>query len=365
MQVWENKGSSYMHMDTSDSKSLSALFDYLPSSIIPTPRINNDFICALVEINHLLHGLQTLLKDKLTIVNHKLAHENIEIDNDDQYTTLHLKKEGINYETKLLVASDGAKSTIRNKLGIETIGYDYNETGLVCTLRGNKGSEVAYQRFLHNGIFALLPLYDDLYSIVCSMPRQLNENLSKLDNQQFINFVNQVLHNPSEVDLSHLDRLAFANNFSTPPVITEVLSKRFEFPLQLQYAKNNVQRNTILIGDAAHVVHPMAGQGLNLGIADSALLADSIVSGLLDGKRVNDKRNLENFSFKSQLNYKSMIGAIEALKMTYSQTNDILTIIRNLGSSILNKSSYVKGLFMLTASGELVQPKRYSWERNE
>jgi ubiquinone biosynthesis monooxygenase Coq6 len=360
MQVWENKGSSHLHMDTSDSKSLSALFDYLPG-LIPAPRINSEYICGIIEINHLVYALQKLLKDKLVIVNQNLQYDNILIENDEQYASLLLKNEGIRYDTKLLVAGDGAKSVVRNKLGITTTGYDYNETGLVCTLRGNVSSDIAYQRFLHNGIFALLPLYDDLYSIVCSMPKNINEGLLNLDDQAFIAFINELLHNPSESQ--QLGQALFTNNFSSPPVITEILSKRIEFPLQLQYARDNVYRNCVLIGDAAHVVHPMAGQGMNLGIADAALLSDTIVGGLNNGKRVNDKRSLEGFAFSSQMNYKSMIGVIEALKMTYSQTDDILSGIRNIGTSVFNKSSYIKGLFMLAASGELGQPSKYSWEK--
>ena len=82
---------------------------------------------------------------------------------------------------------------------MQTTGYEYNETGLVCTIRGNYPSDVAFQRFLHNGIFALLPLYDNLFSIVCSTPKNINED--------FLNFVNNVINNPSEFDTSQRDRL--------------------------------------------------------------------------------------------------------------------------------------------------------------
>ncbi len=194
------------------------------------------------------------------------------------------------------------------------------------------------------------------------MPRNINENLMKLSNEEFVALVNKILHDPSELDLSQLDRLSYNSNFSSPPIITEILGKRMEFPLQLQYVSNNVCDNIVLIGDAAHSIHPMAGQGMNLGIADSAILSNEIINGVLDGKRLNERRMLNDFSFKSQLNYKTMIGTIEAVKMSYKPTDIISTGIRNIGKTIINQCSYVKGAFMLAASGNLNYPENYAWD---
>lgn len=372
MQIWENKGYSYINMDTNDLTSLQTLINTLSfnNSLFTSPRVSRDYLCALVEINHLINGFNKLLESEpsqnFKTHEHNLEFDNIEIQNTEDYAYLRLIKENKHFRAKLLVASDGAKSIIRNKLKIPTSGYDYNETGLVCTLRANRGSEIAYQRFLHNGIFALLPLYDDLYSIVCSMPKNVNENLRSLDDKTFIDVINKILHSPSETDLlsNKLDRLIpYKNNFDSPPVINEILSKRFEFNLQLQYATENVYRNTVLIGDAAHVVHPMAGQGLNLGIADSWMLANEIVLGLQQGRRLNDKRTLDSFSWSSQLNTKMMIGTIETLKSIFTPTNYPMAELRNLGLSFCNKSSYLKGLCMSAASGESAQPKAFAWDK--
>jgi ubiquinone biosynthesis monooxygenase Coq6 len=372
MQIWENKGYSYINMDTNDLSSLQKFLNTLSfnNSLFTAPNVSKEYLCALVEINHLINGFNKLLSSEhsnnFKTYEQNLEYDNISIENTEDYAHLRLLKENKHFRAKLLVASDGAKSIIRNKLNIPTSGYDYNETGLVCTLRANRGSDVAYQRFLHNGIFALLPLYDDLYSIVCSMPKNVNENLKSLDEKTFIDVVNKILHNPSESDLlsNKLDRLIpVNNNFNSPPVITEILSKRFEFNLQLQYANENVYKNTVLIGDAAHVVHPMAGQGLNLGIADSAMLANEIVTALQQGRRLNDKRTLDSFSWNSQLNTKMMIGTIEGLKTFFTPTNYPVAEIRNFGLSFCNKSSYLKGLFMAAASGEAAQPKSFAWDK--
>jgi len=395
MQIWESKGSSFVSLDVQDLQSLknNSLINLFKSNNLLgkkdlinldfVDKVPDDYICALIEINHIVFHLQEMVKDRINIIKKSIQMDKIEIENTDEYCYLTLNNPSSNNEstlndsslnnnsskpqsirTKLLVASDGGNSVIRNKLKMQTTGYQYNETGLVCTLRGNKASDVAFQRFMHNGIFALLPLYDNLYSIVCSMPKNINDDLKNLDNQRFLQFINNVLHNPSEMDTSQLDRLMRQNNYVQPPVIEEIISKKFELNLQPQYANNPVNKNVVLIGDAAHSVHPMAGQGLNLGIMDSAFLADEVVKALNSGRRLNDLRALEEFRFRSQLNTRLMIATIESLKTIYGPTNNIISTIRNIGMSLGNYSDTMRGLFILSASGISAQPDKFAWERN-
>lgn len=390
MQIWESKGSSFVSLDVHDLQSLknNSIINLFKSTNLLgksdlinldfVDKVPDDYICALVEINHIVFHLQESLRNRINIVTKNIQMENLEIENTDEYCYLTLNNlsnsasssassekqtNSESFRTKLLIASDGGNSVIRNKLKMQTTGYQYNETGLVCTLRGNKASDVAFQRFMHNGIFALLPLYDDLYSMVCSMPKNINEDLKSLDNEKFLRFVNNVLHNPSEMDTSQLDRLMRQNNYVQPPVIEEIISKKFEFNLQLQYANNPVNKNVVLIGDAAHMVHPMAGQGLNLGIMDSAFLADEIVKSLNAGKRLNDSRALQDFTFRSQLNTRIMIATIEGLKTVYGPTNGFVSAIRNFGMSLSNFSDTMRGLFIVSASGIPAQPNKFAWEK--
>lgn len=392
MQIWESKGSSFVSLDISDINSLknSSIINFFKTNNLLAnndfmnfnffDKVPDDYLCALIEINHLVYHLQEMLKDKINFIYKSIQMDKIDIENTDDYCyfTLNPQENNINeglgkatpqlksqtFRTKLLIASDGGNSVIRNKLKIQTTGYQYNETGLVCTLRGNKNSDVAFQRFLHNGIFALLPLYDNLYSIVCSMPININEDLKKLDNYKFLDFINKVLHNPSDMDTSHFDRLRHKNNYVQPPVIEEIISKKFEFNLQLQYVNTPVNKNVVLIGDASHMVHPMAGQGLNLGIMDSAYLADEIVKSLNSGRRINDIRALQDFTFRSQLNTRLMIATIESIKTIYGPTNPIFSAIRNIGMSFSNSSDIMRALFILSASGILAQPDKFAWEKN-
>jgi len=376
MQIWEKKGSSFVHMDASDLKTLknNSIVNFAKNqNFISHDFLNFDmnefipeeFVCALIEINHIVLHLNSMVKDKVNFINKSLTMENIEIENMDDYCYLTINDEKENpqiFRSKLLIASDGANSVIRNKLKMQTTGYDYNETGLICTLRGNKKVPIAFQRFLHNGIFALLPLYDDLYSIVSSMPKSINEDLRNLPDDQFLKFVNNILHSHSEMDTSQIDRLSIRNNYIQPPVITEILSKKFELNLQMQYANKVIDKNCILIGDASHVIHPMAGQGMNLGIMDSALLANEICSNINTGKRINDIRSMNDFSFKSQMNTRLMVATLECLRLVYHPTNPILTAVRNMGMSLSNSSEIMRGLFILSASGLASQPPKFEWE---
>jgi len=265
MQIYESSGSSHVHLDCKQN----SLDEYLNHNI---------------EIGHMTERLQTMINfpnnENVKLLNTTLTMDKFTIDQNENYAYLNITDNDndiLKIRTKLIIASDGGNSQIRNKLKLGTFGYSYHETGLVSTFRGNVVGSTSYQRFLHNGIFALLPMYDDYYSIVCSMPKNINENLVKLDSESFVNFVNKVLHNPSENDFSHLDRLDSSNNFSQPPVLLKELCQRRTFPLQCQYVSNCVSNNVVLIGDAAHVVHPMAGQGLNLGIGDAKVLGDTII----------------------------------------------------------------------------------------
>ena len=264
IQVYETSGSSFVHLDCKQNN----LDEYLNYSI---------------EIGHVTQRLQGMLdfpnNKKVKLLKTTLTLDKFSIDQNENYSYLNIRdnEDELKIRSKLIVASDGANSAVRNKLKLNTFGHSYHETGLVSTFRGNVVSHTSYQRFLHNGIFALLPLYDDYFSIVCSMSKNINENLISLDSESFVKFVNKVLHNPSINDFSHFDRLDSTNNFVQPPVILEELCQRKTFPLHSQYVSNSVSNNIVLIGDAAHVVHPMAGQGLNLGISDASLLGDTII----------------------------------------------------------------------------------------
>lgn len=364
MQVWEKNGSNFVNFK---SDYLISIVDSIKQKLSAeeAKTFKENYISTMIEMNHLQMALSQNLNSSISRINYKMSHDNFHLDNtNDNYCLLTLNDNNTTYRTKLLIISDGPKSFIRSKLNLNITGYDYHESGIVCTLKGNKNTQTSFQRFLHDGIFALLPMYDSFYSIVCSMPKEINEKLKEMSEKDFISFVNNVLHSPSLTDYSHIGRLIQdnSNNFHRPPIIESIHSDRVSFPFQLQYVDDPVCNNCIIIGDSAHTVHPLAGQGMNLGLADAAILSNLLSKGKEQGKRLNDKSVLSDFSLNAQINTKSMIAGMELFKFIYQRENILFTSIRNLGMELLNSSNILKGLMTDFASGKILLPNKYNWE---
>ncbi|NEZ03229.1 NAD(P)-binding protein [Wenzhouxiangella sp. XN201] len=165
------------------------------------------------------------------------------------------RDDGKTLRARLLVAADGARSRLRQMAGIETEMWHYNQQALVChvaTERPNDG--IAWQRFTEHGPLALLPLADGRSSIVWSQPERRVAELTALDEAAFLAELNCCLDSP------------FGEATSA--------TRRYGFPLIRRQAKRLVSGRLVLLGDAARNVHPLAGQGLNLGLMDAAALAE-------------------------------------------------------------------------------------------
>ena len=161
----------------------------------------------------------------------------------------------------------------------------------MSTLQPN---EIAFQRFLKTGPVALLPLWGAYSSIVWSCPDDVCAELQGLDEAEFINRLNQAFRNPSEApDLGRLgDKILPSSlkerQFEMPPLVDAVHTKRYAFPLMCQNAQSYVGHRMALVGDAAHRVHPLAGQGLNLGLSDVAYLSNVILAAKKSGQDIGD-----------------------------------------------------------------------------
>lgn len=384
MQIWEKKGNSFVRINANEASSVYNLFNEMYEKYIKNEKdsemktmVKNkeEYISCLIELGHLQSALEKALvfndnNSKVKRYYQKLTNENFEIDNSNkEYITITLKSEKNRDEThiraKLLVISDGANSLARGKINYEIFGYDYHESGLVCTLKGDKSISTSFQRFLHDGIFALLPLYNGYYSIVCSMPKEINNRLLEMNDNEFIDYINHILHSSSAVDTSHFGRLIRnnLNSYIHPPIIESVHSKRMTFPFKLQYVNDPVQNNCVVIGDSSHTIHPLAGQGLNLGLADSALLSNSIYNSVSIGGRVNNKLMLDQFQKDSLLNTKGMITTMEIIKSMYQIDNYPFSLIRNFGMDIFNTSGFMKGFTSDIASGKFTIPHIFDWEK--
>lgn len=209
---------------------------------------------------------------------------------------------------RLLVGADGTGSTTRRLLGIETAGHAYHQDALVAHIRTTEPHRnTAWQRFLPTGPLALLPLSDGRSSIVWSATHAEAARLRALDAAQF----GEALEFASDGVLGSCQL--------TTPVDA--------YPLKLQYALHYVRPRAVLVGDAAHAVHPLAGQGMNLGLLDCAALAE-VLGDAADLAALGDLRVLRRYERWRRSENLVMATAMDALERLFSNDNDMLAGLR-------------------------------------
>ena len=139
------------------------------------------------------------------------------------------------------------------------------------------------------------------------------------------------------------------------------MNKRLSFPLNTLSAQSYCQENIALIGDAAHTVHPMAGQGLNLGLLDANILANTICKAINEGRDFSKEDILFEYEKKAKLNNYSMQGGLEVIKTAYSLNSEAFGWVRNLGVEVVQNTPLRKA-FQTVASGELYDESRTYWK---
>jgi 2-polyprenylphenol 6-hydroxylase len=222
----------------------------------------------------------------------------------------------------LLIAADGQESKTRALLGIETAGHSYHQDALVAHVRTAKPHRsTAWQRFLAGGPLAFLPLPDGRSSIVWSAALPEAARLRALDRQAF----GAALTEASGGVLGEC----------------ELSTALASFPLKLQYALQYVRPRAVLLGDAAHVVHPLAGQGLNLGLLDCAVLAD--VLGQAGGPGdFGEQRLLRRYERWRRSENQLAAAAFDGLERLFSTENPFSAGLRIAGLSAVGKVPFVK-----------------------
>lgn len=232
---------------------------------------------------------------------------------------------------RLLVAADGTESKTRSLLGIDTAGHAYHQDALVAHVRtGKSHRNTAWQRFLATGPLAFLPLPDGRSSIVWSAARAEAARLRALDAAAFA----VALHAASGGVLGDIEL--------TTPVAS--------FPLKLQYAVDYVRPRAVLLGDAAHVVHPLAGQGLNLGLLDCASLADVLQSAAGAGE-LGERRLLRRYERWRKSENLLAATALDGLERLFSSANSGVARLRAAGLDAVGKLPFIKRQFALRALG--------------
>ncbi|KAK4565394.1 putative ubiquinone biosynthesis monooxygenase [Recurvomyces mirabilis] len=282
---------------------------------------------------------------------------------------------GQNFAARLLVGADGANSPVRRFADIPSPGWDYNQHGVVATLnldRDSTASELrtAYQRFLPTGPVALLPLPGKKASLVWSTSPAHATALKALLPEDFTAAVNAAFR-LMPVDISHM---LSASSDSTPtselswrepatPPTSTGLPTNFpriqslqqgslaSFPLRLRHASTYTGHRVALIGDAAHTIHPLAGQGLNLGLADSEALAKQLAYGVEHGMDMGSSWCLDGYNSDRWAKNNAVLGVVDKLEKVYSASSGPVVWGRSAGVEVLERLGWVKGLISGAAAG--------------
>lgn len=234
---------------------------------------------------------------------------------------------------RLLIGADGAKSLIRMKAGIPTHGWVYGQTAIVATIRHSLPHHgEAVQHFLPSGPFALLPLDEGRSSIVWSEKAAVAADILAAD-----------------VETQRRAIVARAAGWRGDIMAIEAISAH---PLQLSLARLFIGERLALVADAAHVVHPLAGQGLNLGFEDAAMLAELIVERLRLGLDPGAPDLLELYQARRRPAAAGMAFATEGINRLFSNDFSPLRVLRDFGAGLVERFPGAKTRLMAAASGQ-------------
>lgn len=250
----------------------------------------------------------------------------------DEEGTIVTLADGRQLKARLLVVADGPDSPLRAQLGIDSIGWDYAQRALVAhiaTERAHGG--IARQRFLPSGPLALLPLADGRCSIVWSCDAALADELMALD------------------DAAFALRLGTASG-QVLGGITACTARR-SFPLRLRHVPEPVVPGAVVIGDAAHVVHPLAGQGVNLGLADAEALATTLKAARDAGRGWWRARTLQAYARQRRVDTVEMLAMTDGLSRAF-KSDALLGRALGLGLSVMDRAGPLKQWFAARAAGQ-------------
>ncbi|ORY15035.1 hypothetical protein BCR34DRAFT_559428 [Clohesyomyces aquaticus] len=272
---------------------------------------------------------------------------------------------------RLLVGADGANSPVRTFAGIPSRGFDYNRHGVVASLKlsgpgwGGPDHKIAYQRFLPTGPIAMLPLPGNSASLVWSTTPERAAVLKSLPEHDFVAMVNAGFR-LSVTDLEHLhtmpsgqvEEVAWREKAtpidarSIPQPVTAVQSGTVaSFPLKLRHADTYTGERVALVGDAAHTIHPLAGQGLNQGQGDAAALVSTIEQAVLTGQDIGSVLALEGYNSERYAANNAMLGVCDKLHRLYSVESGPVVGLRSWGLKAVDAMGPLKGFFMSRAAG--------------
>jgi 2-octaprenyl-6-methoxyphenol hydroxylase len=242
--------------------------------------------------------------------------------------------DGARIHARLIAAADGKDSPLRQAAGIRTVEWRYKQTGIVTTVAHERPhAGIAIEHFLPAGPFAILPMTGNRSSIVWTENAALAPHLVALPDAEFA----------VELHARFGDFLG----------AIEPVGPRWAYPLSLMQAERYIAQRLALVGEAAHVIHPIAGQGLNVGIRDVAALAEAIIDARRLGLDIGDDSVLERYQRWRRLDAVLLTGVTDGLNRLFSNTIAPVKLVRDLGLAAVNRMPPLKRLLMQHAMGTL------------
>lgn len=316
---------------------------YKRLSVWDKPSCRTDFNCADINQPHLGHiienrvvqlGLHTAINASPKVAFYK----NLKVTKltSTEYSNIALE-DGQIIQSKMLIGADGGKSAVRDTVNIGVQGWQYSQQALGIKIKTNEEQQdITWQQFNPEGPMAFLPLYDGFASLVWYHNAEDIQRLKSLSKAKLKQHVQE--HFPS--DLVDFDVIDIAS-----------------FPLTRMHANQYFKGNTVLIGDAAHTINPLAGQGVNLGFKDVAALLKVIRDGLATQDRAAVLKPsqychwLKAYDFARRTDNLAMMSAMDLLYSTFSNNNRPVKFLRNLGLKLANHAGPLKNSAMKYAMG--------------
>ena len=242
--------------------------------------------------------------------------------------------DGSQIAAALVIAAEGRESRLRAQMGINTIGWSYPQTGIVATVEHEKPHNgVAYEHFLPSGPFAILPMTGNRSSLVWTESKTKAPGLLALDETGF-----------------HAE---LARRFGDHLGTTRAAGPRWSYPLAFHIARDFVKPRFALAGDTAHGIHPIAGQGLNLGLKDAAALAEVLLDAARLGRDIGALDTLKRYERWRRFDSFTLAASTDAMNRLFSNDIAPLRHLRDLGLGVVDAIGPARRFFMRHAGGDV------------
>ncbi|KAJ4363697.1 putative ubiquinone biosynthesis monooxygenase [Ascochyta clinopodiicola] len=367
MQVWDGVTDARISFDWDTARPLLSPRNPAQPTTIAYMIENTNTVTMLLSRLEELGGVDMFTSTKVSSIELGTDMEQMDF---TSWPILTLSN-GKTLAARLLVGADGANSPVRTFADIESRGFDYNRFGVVASLSiegqgwGGPDHKIAYQRFLPTGPLALLPLPGNKSTLVWSTTPERAARLKVLSPEDFVAMVNAGFRlSPTDLEYLHTlesgqaEEVAWrekhtpVNERTIPMRVTNVEAGTVAgFPLRMRHADTYTGERVALVGDAAHTIHPLAGQGLNQGQGDAAALVRTISHAVRTGQDIGSTLALESYTSERYAENNAMLGVCDKLHRLYSVQSGPIVGLRSLGLRAVDAMGPLKSFFMSRAAG--------------